>query len=711
MQFIHYATFLLLLGAGSLLAQSPPPGQVGVLGTSTGDSILLRWAPTDLATWEHLIAHGVYVDRYTLQRGGKLLPLAERSRRTRLTPEPLGPLPEEAFGREAPTDRYIAIGGQSIYGDDFTVTTGDPAAAGGLVNRARAQANRYGFGLFAADQSWRAATMMGLALADGAVEPDATYVYRVVPAVAWPALDTAAYGFVTVRSGEAGGPPKIGRLAAQFGDRVANVGFDVQFASDFYTGYYIERSVDGQAYRRVNDLPFVPVREADGRDVAIYVDSLPDNNRPYFYRVVGVTPFGRTGPPSDPVQGMGLDPLPDGRPSIAAILEDEAGGLEVRWNFAVEQQEKIQGFRLRRAPVDDGTYEPVSELLGPEVRRFTDERPLPANYYVVTAYDAYGRPVSSVSRLGQPNDTVPPAIPTHVRGAITREGEVIVTWDPNTEADLLGYRLFFSNQPEAEYTLGSNQPEAMNFYRGTTTLQTLSQELYVKVVALDVRHNTSALSTYAVLQRPDTIPPAPPLLTDYAASTDGLTVYWASSESADLSQQELYRRPAGRPDSAWTLVAAYPLPDSVNARNYRDAAAPPGVPQDYRLDAVDRTGLRSHSNVLTATVLDDFVRAELGSVRAVPDRRERTIELSWTYRPDNPSFARFEILRQDAAGDLVSLAVVAADRLRPGRGRGAEFSFTDEGPLRMETPYTYRVRALYDDGGRSPLSDPVTVNY
>lgn len=91
--------------------------------------------------------------------------------------------------------------------------------------------------------------------------------------------------------------------------------WDMEIAASYYTSYWVEMSEDGLAWNKVNEDAFVPVSKvADAMETAFFQTKLPANNRPYFFRVTGRTPFGTLGAPSDPVQGMGLDPMPPHRP-------------------------------------------------------------------------------------------------------------------------------------------------------------------------------------------------------------------------------------------------------------------------------------------------------------------------------------------------------------------------------------------------------------
>lgn len=705
-------SILLLFVAGTAQAQGDNSYKIPMIAQVNGDAVQLRWAPGSPMIWEQMRSAGIYIDRHTLMRDGKMLPLEQRQAYVRLTQEPLRPAAEEVFGSRAEDDRYIAIGGQALYGASFEVTSnqGSNTDMGALINTSKDNQNRFNYSLFAADQSWEAATMMALAFTDRSVSRNETYLYRIRPAGAIARLDTMQSCFITIDAKNEAPGPKVQELDGNFGNLTVMLSWDMEIARSYYTSYWVEMSEDGLAWSKVNEDAFVPVSKvADAMETAFFQTKLPANNRPYFFRVTGRTPFGTLGTPSDPVQGMGLDPMPLTGPSIASVFPSENGSFDIAWTIA--DTSNVAAFQIFRAPKDDGVYDPISERLDPALRSFRDPAPMPSNYYRVTMYDKYDRNMSSYSILAQPDDTIPPAPPVNLRGVILKDGRVIVNWDANTEPDLLGYRIWISNQAEAEYTLAAGDVLKNNYFIGTTTLNTLSSELYVKATALDIRHNPSKFTDYAILIRPDTIPPAPPLLTDLRADTGQIILEWAFSQAADVARHELFRRPAK--DTTWELIATYQSPQQNSISSYRDAGLPRGKLYEYRLDAIDQVELRAASQILEGRIIDNFIRKPVESLKAVADRRAHSITLNWSYLPENELFQYYEIYRAAPNGDFRLIAVADAKQAgeSPGRRNAKNYTFTDRGPLNMNTEYQYKVRAVYSDGGQSPLSDAVKVNF
>lgn len=700
-------SFILLLGifcTSPLVAQQQ--NYLSMIYRATPDSVQLRWAPGSPYLWQLVRKRGLRLSRQTVMRDGELLPLAERQQIRVL--QVLRPAPMSAFETRGALDDYVAIGGQAIYGETFNPNGqegGDDLS--GLFNGATDQENRFGFGLYAADQSWEAATLLALGYTDTDVSSNETYLYTLRGADGpIPGLDTLNSGFVAVKAANDAPPPKIRAVESEFQDQMAVLSWDVEVARDYYTSYFIERSADGVEWERVNELPFVPLFKDNQRPIAYYQVPLPENNRPYFLRVSGRTPFAQNGPPSNLTQGMGKDPLPETAPSIAGAFPNEDGGFDISWTFPTNIP--VNSFRVFRGDNALGPFEPLSDMLPAEARNYRDLAPLRVNYYQIAVYDQYDRELRSFVIMAQPNDTTPPETPVNLRGIITDDGKVILNWDANTEEDMLGYRIWLANQPEDEFKLATHAPIVNSYYIGETTLNTLTPNLFAKITALDVRHNPSPFSEYIELLRPDTIPPAAPLLKEVETTTAHLDLYFATSRTPDIKQHELFRRPTG--DTSWQLIRTLPFPEEKEAGHHRDTDLDPGVEHQYRLDAVDHAGLRTSSDVLVGQVVDDFIRKAVKKVSATPDRREHSVNLSWKYEPENDQFLHFEVFRNEP-GNAPDIVALMKPETEQNKGKKVDYLFTDPGPLKMNTDYEYRVRAVYADGGLSRLSPPVSVNY
>jgi fibronectin type 3 domain-containing protein len=108
----------------------------------------------------------------------------------------------------------------------------------------------------------------------------------------------------------------------------------------------------------------------------------------YAYRVVAMDSAGNR---SEPVEARlllrGTEPPPAPRHVSARLLE--GGGVSVQWERVVDDE--LVGYRVYRATIPTGVYEPVSEIIPPGAPlSYTDQAGAASHYYAVRAVDRSG---------------------------------------------------------------------------------------------------------------------------------------------------------------------------------------------------------------------------------------------------------------------------------------------------------------------------------
>lgn len=691
----------LWITAGAWAQGINPPARslspkVEVIAKTYLDSIIVRWAPNQARVWHYGNQYGYIVERATLAIGDQYT-LSDPPTVT-LTPEPLKPFPLAEWEPIAQYDKYAAIAAQAIYGESFEII--DPSnTLATFVNRAKETENRFSFSLFAADQSVATAQAHGLRLVDRNVRADEKYRYRVRVALPPTVRDSTGTGFVFLAASDTVSIPSPQKVEIRFGDRVAQLSWNKRYYERTFTSYLVERTDNlAKGFTRLEQPPLV--NPTPGREQSVErmysTDSLADNTTTYYYRIRGVTAFGEIGPASDTLSGHGISAGLPVTPAITGHTRLPNGHVQLQWELDTTYNRRLQGFHLLRADRADGLTDTLTtDLLLPTDRNFIDPAPLPANYYQVVAVDQEGRTYASFPTLVQLEDSIPPASPVALSGRIDTSGVVTITWQANVEPDLSGYRVLMSNTTNGSFVQISDALITDSTYYDTTVVKTLTRYIYYRVVAVDEHYNRSAPSETLRLDRPDLVPPAAPVFRTAASQDSAVYLTWHPSVSTDVVQHVLYRRAASH--TRWTTLATFDSTQTVS--RFQDTSAVPGRTYEYTLLAIDRSGLESPTATpVQVTHIDDGIRESINEFYSKVDRTAKRVELAWSY--PSAKVERYLLFRHAAGQPLRLLKSVS----------GTRNTFQDR-QLVVNTAYTYRIQAIYRDGGQSPLSEELTVQY
>jgi fibronectin type 3 domain-containing protein len=401
----------------------------------------------------------------------------------------------------------------------------------------------------------------------------------------------------------------------------------------------------------------------------------------------GVNAFGQMSEPSEAVRAMGRDRTPPAAPTqVQSEPDPHAVKVLISWEME-DLAGDIAGFAVRRSFDYQGELLPLHpEILPPHTRQFVDEQPnyVGINYYQVVALDTAGNEAYSQVVPGYIEDLKPPQKPTGLEGSIDSLGIVRLSWNPNPDPDIKGYKVFFANTQTEVFNALTNKAQAANRYQDTIAVRTLSHKIHYRLVAVDARGNLSPFSDILTLERPDVIPPAQALFRDYEVVEGAIALHWIPSSSEDAAKMVLYRQ---KNDGPWESVRSF-LPQHSS---YLDEDIDPGVIYRYQLEVSDQAQNRARSKVLEVQSRKAQIALE-GRLRI--QKQEESLQLRWQ-SPQEP-VSRWVLYRGVETGPMVTLSSVP-----PG-----EHQFEDRN-LKAGLRYRYAVRAVYADGRKSPLSNTV----
>ena len=611
----------------------------------TGYNTLLRWYPKDIETYQKCVEEGFVVERRqpgsvegwtTLSpiiKGsfGDIFNLEKKTKEAALLSMILyKDLTMERIKQEMPDSL-------DAFKEEYRQMTANP----------QAKSLYYAMFLLSTEFSVDIAKYAALNYLDDKVQTQQVYEYRVRPKNEKLKLSCEIAKITTNKKTEL---PAVSQLKSLRNDKSVRFSwFLTPEMDEAYSGYDLERSEDGIHFKKVNERPIIHITMSDvDKDSIFYRGDLPECGKKYYYRIVGLSGFGFTGKPSNVVTEKCVDRYTV-RPMVNTIRFNNKVEAEITWTVDNPDKQEIRAFEVQRARhlhvtgVD--SFEAISKRLSPKTFSFVDKRPFKTNYYRIAAYGDEGQVGYSNIVFKYPADTMPPSIPTGLKGVIDSAGICTLTWNQNPEDDIRGYRVFVSNDSTFEFLCCTDTILKETKYTTKLFLGSLTNDIYYKVQAVGGNYAHSGLSPFIKLMKPDTIPPALIVFDEIKQNEDNsLQFSWFDSPSIDVAKVDLYRKIL--PDTTWTLAEQWT--GKTTSRFFADTVAFVGEKVTYKFNIYDESG-----NVAVAEMVPyqtKILRQHcLKNLRLVKDHKEGGIFVEWSRCGCQIKFVR--IFRKEDGGD------------------------------------------------------------
>ena len=650
--------------------------RVKLLSRVQENQILLRWAVDEPLAWKKTNTSGFILEKYLFFKDGKRLAKPQK-----LWSKAIKAAPLETWQEIVEKDNYAAIIAQAIYGESFHVD-GSQGELADIVNLSQEIEQRFSFALLAADMNFEAASKAGWGFIDTDVKQNERYVYKVKSAVPITELTIKSTAVLAGLSDYEPLPAPID-LQGIFGDKNAIVTWEYQLFKSIYTSYNLERSEDGKTFTPLSDEPLVNLNDKPDAPSKrmYYIDSLAQNDKSYYYRVNGISPFGESGKYSDTISGQGKPVLPF-TPRIRDFKftkkENEA---ILFWEFPKEGEGITAKFQLNQADKDAGPYKVVVDNISVSQRKITYSKLEASNYFTITAVGTTPKQQkTSFSTLIQPIDTIPPAIPIELKGTIDSLGVARFNWKLNEEKDFLGYRVFRGFTEKEEPSQITVSPIEINQFIDTVEVANLNAKVYYQLVAVDKRFNHSKKSEVLVLEKPDVIPPSAPVFSTYKVEKGKVKLHWINSSEENATH--ILSRKNMTEATAWEEI--YRVTDTI--QQFTDVKVTADETYRYQIKAIDKAGLQSlPSPPLTIKVIDLTTPELIKEISFNSYREDNYIALFW--RAEDSTIAEYTIYKQENEKDPTTWRIVPLNIKR----------VIDEA-VNPNTTYTYHIRATLRNG-------------
>ncbi|MEO9853015.1 MAG: hypothetical protein ABJH72_15945 [Reichenbachiella sp.] len=698
------------------------------------DSIVVRWAPSNRALWLKANELGYVLIRRTLPSGNtEKNPITLDQDVSQMSEEQIRELiraklaemhaPVNLSNLEDPIRPYDSAQWVSYFPNEDKyaliaagATTGSLSISEeeGFAVKGSQDESMFGFVMVAADLSSLAADGLGLRYVDRNVKPGDRYTYEVLLAEPWAETpvdqltEQQKQQLVKNKMNQRGLVEFSGQgtilevkdFEAVSKEKSVQLRWPVVENRPF-TAYIIERSSDnGATYDSLTLNPYfsetVGILDSVSMDTVryyVYNNDVEANYIQYKYRITGLDGFGDKSIQAT-VQGMGSDITAPKNPVLkSGEYLDETGEIRLSWRLP-EIPDDFEDLHIEFAYHTDSTFVRLeAESINPRdtVYHYT---PLPdeySHYFRMAMLDTAGNSSYSFPIFVNIPDTIPPPVPTEVHAVVDSTGEVEIKWTDEhvDELGFLGYRLYYSNSPDHEFSQLTTKPIIANFYIYHIPLNTLTEKIYYKVQAVDKSYNHSEFSEIAEAIKPDILRPSTPAFKDIRATEHSIDLFWAPSSSQDVVKQLLFR--THKEETVEIEI------DNPTLTTYSDTTVEKGIIYQYRLQAIDDGGLKSElSFPLRGKMIDKKKMDQVSGLSADFDKNDRKVSLDWDYAETEGDY-RFIIYRNKDNEKVKSYKTVTQN--------STEFSEV----LKQPGTYFYAVKVIHKNGSKSQLSEPVKI--
>jgi fibronectin type 3 domain-containing protein len=319
-----------------------------------------------------------------------------------------------------------------------------------------------------------------------------------------------------------------------------------------------------------------------------YKDFTVEEGMEYYYKVTSYDEIPNESPPSVEIKGVPKDVTPPPIPldfEVESLLE--GGAVKVKWSLMPDTE--VEGFRLyfKEQSNQTGDFQLLADFDKTEneylhTGLINDQE----YYYKLQSFDIMPN-YSSFTRIlsATPSDNLPPENPTGVKVEIIETGGSLkISWKPNDDSDLDGYRVYRSTGTEFLLVFAVDENTTSIIDTGLTN--NIPYKYYV--TAIDEVPNESERSIVKNGIPKDGVAPTTPtgLTASIPDSKDRIVLKWQNSEDSDVNSYQIYK---SRDNIEFEEIAIISFTDNT----FIDFGVDGGTQYYYKITASDAESNKS----------------------------------------------------------------------------------------------------------------------
>ena len=664
---------------------------IGLMANISNGKVQLKWLPSNFDIWMRGSRSGYIIERYEVQQlQGKWSVI----KKDVLTDQPLMPWSDQrisdAVKADQDYDNSKVLTAARLLEDN---SNGAKEKLDESVEMQNQKNYMHIMGLVGALLKNKSAEAMGLFFEDKTTQPGKIYLYRIL---------SGTQNKITAETAVNMNTPAV----------LSNVmGFDYKLLSDKVTLYWLHPKQSGYfayniyrssskngEYQKINKTPYLGemALTLDSKRMK-YIDSFPEMNKTYYYKVQGINGFEQTSPFSKILSVKAVSLLKKA-PVITKASSKDNAIITLEWKVDSADKEAISYYSVWSTSSPDEKVSKVNNKNIPATDYSYQDIRLNKptyNYYKVCAHGLAGDSLCSLFKNAFLVDSFPPARPLIVYGICDTTGVIRLKWKKGTEEDIIGYRIFRTFQKHIEPNRLNRSLVSDTTFKDTIDARSGYRKVYYSIAAIDHVYNTSPMADYFEVKLPDKNPPTGPVFNNYVAGYSGIHLEWIPSPSEDLKYQYLMRK--SEFEFQWRTILKL-QGDSLYLHTYKDTATQTDIWYEYKLISEDSAGLRSkEKQVLRIQQPERDPFSTVTNVRAIMSRENKMIKLSWDF---NKEAVGFKIMRGQNGKRIETYEFV----------NGKKREFYDKW-LTPNTAYTYAIIAELPDGRKTIMSTVIKINY